>query len=241
MTIYIISSNNSIHSIEALQYSINKYWPGKPDVVVLSYDQPKNFILNENVRVDSMGQDRGHNYVCENLINYFNNIEESHFIFSCDDFPLIRPVNIEMFETLKQKMLDENISRVAMNGHVKTKPYNIIEQYDNYDIVELSQAASYRKSAIWSMWSKEYFLKYLHGTNNLWEWELDQRCKHDGHRIVGTIGNNIVQACHLFKQGRLKSNWYQDSESSDEAYEEDKIVIEQLLDKWKVEGAPQLL
>ena len=132
MTIYIISSNNSIHSIEALQYSINKYWPGKPDVVVLSYDHPKNFILNENVRVDSMGQDRGHNHVCENLITYFNNVEESHFIFSCDDFPLIRPVNIEMFETLKQKMLDENISRVAMNGHVKTKPYNIIEQYDNY-------------------------------------------------------------------------------------------------------------
>ena len=49
MTIYIISSNKSIHSIEALQYSINKYWTPNPNVVVLSYDQPTNFQLADNV------------------------------------------------------------------------------------------------------------------------------------------------------------------------------------------------
>ena len=54
MTIYIISSNKSIHSIEALQYSINKYWTPNPNVVVLSYDQPTNFQLADNVRVDSI-------------------------------------------------------------------------------------------------------------------------------------------------------------------------------------------
>jgi hypothetical protein len=241
MTIYIISSNNSIHNIEALQYSINKYWKPNPRVVVLSYNQPTNFQLAKNVRVDSMGEDRGHNYVNENLINYFDKVEESHFIFSCDDFPLIRPVDVDMFDTLKRKMIVEGISRVAMNGHVKTKPYNTIEQLDGYNIVEFSQTADYRKSAVWSMWSKEYFMKYLHGTFNLWEWELDERSKRDGHRILGTIGANIVQACHLFKQSKLKANWFQDSEGLDEAYEEDKIVIQRFLDKWKKEEVPQLI
>ena len=229
MIIYIISSDNSIHSVEMLQYFINKYWKPNPKVVILSYNQPSNFQLAENVVVASMGVDRGYNYVNENLVNYFNNVDESHFIFSCDDFPLIRPVNIDMFNVLKQKMISEGISRVAMNGHVKTKPYNIIEQLDGYDIVEVSQSADYRISSVWSMWSKEYFLKYLHGTSNLWEWETDQKSKHDGDRVLGTIGANIIQACHLFKQCKLKDNWYQDSESDAEAYEEDKLIMKQFL------------
>ena len=240
MNIYITSSNNSIHSVEVLQYFINKYWKPNPKVVILSYNQSTNFQLAENVELVSMGIDRGPNCVNENLINYFNNVDESHFIFSCDDFPLIRPVNINMFNVLKQKMISEGISRVAMNGHVKTKPYNIIEQLDGYDIVELNQEADYRISAVWAMWSKEYFLKYLHGTSNLWEWELDPRSKHDGHRVLGTIGTNIIQACHLFQRGKLNANWFQDIASSDEAYEEDKLVIQQFLEKWKLEKVPQL-
>lgn len=240
MTIYIISSNKSIHSIEALQYSINKYWTPNPNVVVLSYDQPTNFQLADNVRVDSMGEDRGYNYVNENLIQYFSKVEESHFIFSCDDFPLIRSVNIDMFETLKHKMLTEQISRIAMTGHIQNKPYNVIQQMGKYNIVEVSQTADYRKSAVWSMWSKDYFMKYLHGTSNLWEWELDTRIKNDGHRILGTESSNIIQACHLFKKGKLKQNWFQDSESTDEAYAEDKVAIQQFLAKWKSEGVIQL-
>ena len=239
MTIYIISSDKSIHSIEALQYSINKYWKPNPKVIVLSYKQPKNFKLEDNVKVVSMGNDRGYDYVNENLVKYFSEIEDSHFIFSCDDFPLIRPVNIEIFETMKQKMITENISRVAMNNHVENKPHMTLETSRDYEIVEFSQSANYRVSAIWSMWEKEYFLKYLRNTSNLWEWELNPKQKYDGHRILGTIGKNIVQACHLFKKAKLKSNWFQDSESTDEAYDEDRLKIEEFLNKWKKEGVYQ--
>ena len=236
MTIYIISSDKSIHSVEALQYSINKYWKPNPNVVILSYEQPKNFKFEKNFNLGSMGSDKGYNYVNQKLIDYFSKVEESHFIFSCDDFPLIRPVDMVMFNKLKQKMIDENISRVAMNNHIKTKPYDTIESSDGYDIVEMSQSADYRKSAIWSIWEKNYFLKYLHGTSNLWEWELDERCKNDGHRIIGTVGKSIVQACHLFKRTKLKGNWFQDSEGVDEAFKNDRNKIQEFIDKWKSEG-----
>ena len=90
-------------------------------------------------------------------------------------------------------------------------------------------------------------MKYLHGTSNLWEWELDTRIKNDGHRILDTESSNIIQACHLFKKGKLQQNWcnsgqnwFQDSESTDEAYAEDKVAIQQFLAKWKSEGVIQL-
>ena len=238
LTLYIISSDKSIHSIEALQHFVNKYWNPNPRVVVLRYKQPTTFKLADNFEVVSMGEDKGHDYVNKNMIEFFNGIDDSHFIFSLDDFLPIRPVNIDMLNTLTEKVVDENISRLALVNQLSNKRKEIIESKDGYDIVEMSQDERYRISTPWSIWSKEYFLKYLYPDGNLWTWEGGMY--NDGHRILGTSGQQVIQSCHLFKGMKLKPRWFQDAEGGDLMYEEDRLIMNKFLEKWKNEGVPQL-
>ena len=93
----------------------------------------------------------------------------------------------------------------------------------------MGQYAEYRKSAVWSMWSKDYFLKYFKDNMNLWQWELDTSCQGDNHMVIGTTGKHVVQSCHLYKQGNLKSDWYKDSESSDTMFNDDRTIVSNIL------------
>tara|TARA_Y100001970_G_C14148503_1_gene811257 strand:+ start:743 stop:1471 length:729 start_codon:yes stop_codon:yes gene_type:complete len=239
LTIYIISSDKSIHSIEALQYFVNKFWKPNPKVVVLSYKQPETFELADNFKVVSMGKDRGHDYVNKNMIKFFNSIEDSHFIFSLDDFIPMRTVDTEMLNTLTQKVIDEDISRFILIDQFRNKSYTTMEECDGYNILEMSQNSPYRVATPWSIWSKEYFLKHLSPNGNLWTWERGMY--RDGHKICGTNGKQVIQSVHLFKQMKLKGNWYQDVEGSDVMCDEDKKILENYISKWKDEGAPQLV
>jgi hypothetical protein len=187
-----------------------------------------------------MGEDRGHDYVNRNMIKFFNGIDDSHFIFSLDDFLPIRPVNIDILNELTEKVVDENISRVALINQLSNKRKETIESKDGYNIVEMSQDERYRISTPWSIWSKEYFLKYLKPDENLWLWE-QQKNYNDGHRILGTDGKQVIQSCHLFKHMKLKQNWYQDAEGKDELHIHDRLIMNRFLEKWKNEGVPQLV
>tara|TARA_R100001126_G_scaffold95104_1_gene66532 strand:+ start:3259 stop:3969 length:711 start_codon:yes stop_codon:yes gene_type:complete len=231
MTIYILTSDRTNWLIKGMQYCINKYWPDHTfplSVKILGYKN-LDFELDEGFEFISLGEDKGPNHVNLDLINFFNSIDDSNFIFTCDDFFPIRKINLHIFSALCKYMETDDISRIALDGHVNSKPYTIYKDYDSFKVVELSQIADYRKSAVWSIWSRDYFIKYLHGTSNLWEWELDTRCKHDGHNILGTIGEHAIQACHLIKRGKLKSDWFKDSESDDVMYIEDRLAIKQLI------------
>ena len=227
MKIYILTSDKNIHIVEGLQYCVNKYWKPKPSVVLLGYEEP-SFDLDDNFEFVSLGEDRGAGYIGDDLIKFFNSIEDKHFIFSVDDFFPIRQIDTNLLETLTDKMIKEDISRIALTDQVSDKPHSIIEDTD-YKIIEMGEEANYRKSAVWSMWSKSYFLTYMWENMNLWEWELDERCKNDKHRIVGTNGKYVLQSCHLYKKGNLKSDWWKDSESSDTMVAEDQIVITDII------------
>ena len=230
MNIYILTSDKNIHIIEGLQYCINKYWNSHPSVKILGYKEP-TFNLDNNFEFISLGQDRGADYVGEDLINFFNSIEDKHFIFSVDDFFPIRHIDTFLFEYLKTKIIDEDISRIALTDQVSNKPHSVVMEdlYHEHKIIEMGQTADYRKSAVWSMWSRDYFLKYMSNRMNLWEWELDNRCKNDGHRIVGTDKKYVLQSCHLYKRGNLKADWFKDSESSDTMIAEDQLTITDII------------
>jgi hypothetical protein len=96
-------------------------------------------------------------------------------------------------------------------------------------MIEMDQEANYRISAVWSMWSKEYFLKYLTPKTNLWGWEVGSSCMNDNHRIIGTKNKYVVQSCHLIKRGNLKRDWYKDSESEDIMVDGDIEIVSKFI------------
>ena len=131
MNIYILTSDKNIKYTEGLQYCVNKYWKPNPNVTILGYKKPL-FKLDKNFKFISLGKDRGASHVGEDLIKFFNSIEDKHFIFSVDDFFPIRYVNINLFEYLKNKMIEENISRIISSS------FEIISRFQMLSIVRLS-------------------------------------------------------------------------------------------------------
>ena len=88
INIFILTCDKSIDTIEGFQYCFNKYWDPSQQVTVLGYKSPV-FKLNDNFKFISLGEDRGANYIGGDLINFFQSIDDTHFIFSVDDFLLI--------------------------------------------------------------------------------------------------------------------------------------------------------
>ena len=163
MTIYVISSDKSIHSIEAMQYFVNKYWIPNPKVVVLSYNQPENFKLSKNFEVVSMGVDEGVNTVTKKIQKYMSGVDEEYFIFTVDDFLPIKPVDVNLISYLENKIVSERISRIALEDNFRNKKRQILEKFDGYTLSQLNYGVGYPGliSTIWSIWSKEFFLESI--------------------------------------------------------------------------------
>jgi len=228
MNIYILTSDKSISNIKGFEYCFNKYWSSSQQVTILGYRSP-TFKLSDNFKFISLGEDRGANYIGGDLTKFFKDVDDTRFIFSVDDFLLIRDVDMNLLEFIKNKFIKENMHRFSLTDQVSNKPHNIIYEQKDFNVIEMSQYADYRKSAVWSMWSKDYFLKYFEKNMSLWSWELDESCKNDGHRVIGTSDKYVVKSCHLYKRGRLKSDWYKDSESSDVMFDDDIKIIKEIL------------
>ena len=228
MNIYILTSDKSSFVIEALQYCINKFWKPNPKVFILGYKEP-SLKFEKNFTFISLGEDRGPEHVGGDLIRFFSKIKDKHFIFSVDDFLPIRKINKKMLTHLKRKMGSELVGRISLTDQVADKHHSIVERTENYNIIEMAQHANYRKSAVWSLWSKDYFLKYLEQKMSLWKWELDERCKYDNMRILGSDAQFAMKSCHLYKRGSLKADWMKDSESDDVMFEKDQKVVSEMI------------
>lgn len=244
MTIYIISSDNSIHCIEAMQYFVNKYWiPNPPKVVVLSYNQPENFELSKNFEVVSMGVDEGTDTVTKKIEKYMSEIDEEHFIFTVDDFLPIKPVDVNLISYLENKIVNENISRINFENNFYNKKRKTLEEYNGHIISQLEYGVnSALISTIWSMWSKDFFLETIQETGNLWSWEKKaNQYENQKHRVIGVENGGVLPTCHLFKLAKLKSDWYKIVGTDDDIDADDKVKIESFLDKWKKEFVIQLV
>ena len=243
MTVYILSSNKSIHAVEAMQYFVNKYWIPNPNVKILSYDYPDNFKLAENFELISMGIDEGPDHVTKKIYDCISKIKDEHFIFTVDDFLPIEFVNTYLLERLATKIKNDNIPRISLNNDFYNKQHHKIDSYSSsyYDktLLYLNDKVTYpgKISAIWSMWSKKFFLESIKNAKNLWDWE---RSGNANQKSILGISDGVINTCHLFKHARLRSNWPVIVDSDKQINNDDKILIENFLSKWKSEGVIQL-
>jgi len=238
MTLYIISSDKSIHSIEAMQYYINKNWNPNPTVKILGYSLPEHFKLASNFELISMGEDKGPDYVTSKIYEYMSDIEDEPFIFTVDDFLPIEEVNVNHIEYLKTKVKEGNISRISLDSALSGKRTHTIDKIDDTEIIQLHSKVSYpgKVSAVWAIWNKEDFLSSIKGMPSLHAWERASRVSQN---VLGTK-EGIIRSCHLFKHARLRTSWTTIVDSDDDISSEDKNKIQGFLDKWKSEGVIQL-
>jgi hypothetical protein len=199
MKLFITTSDGHDLLLKPFSYLFNKFWDSSKSVTVLGYRTPQ-FDLPKNFEFISMGKSRGDPLEwATDLRKYFLSIDDKHFVWGLEDHFLLRPVNLNLYNELKEiARSDESIGRIALTNDLESKPYNVTESKCESQLIELTQSSDYRVSFTWSMWNKEYLLKYLLPEVSAWDIERNEDPKNDGFRIVGNLNSHVID----FASGR---------------------------------------
>ena len=205
MNIFVQTCDRGIHIIEAFQYFFNRYWAEEQPVTILGYAEP-DFELAPNFSFVSLGKDAGPK-IGRQLIHFFSNIEDEHFVYTVDSQVIIRPVDMVQLRRLTVLIENtQNVGRVALTGDMEVnQPHHLIPVLDGRSGVALhSPISDYRISAVWSVWRKDYFLRYLKPGMDLWEWEIEgsRQARVDGVDILSTMGSYPITVCRIYKHGK---------------------------------------
>lgn len=188
-TIYLAACDNYLNALKATQYLFGQFWPDAK-VVVLGYKQPE-FELKDNWSFVSMGKDPGQDKWSNGLIEYFNSIDDTHFIFNVEDCPPIKPVRVDVLKKLLPYMDNPNIAKITLTEDLINRQHYFYDSVEGLEIIKTSDSADYRLSTQYAIWRKDYFLKYLRPNMNAWQFEIDgsKRAMNDGYDIIGTNGH----------------------------------------------------
>tara|TARA_R110001606_G_scaffold38436_1_gene107656 strand:- start:25 stop:708 length:684 start_codon:yes stop_codon:yes gene_type:complete len=190
------------------QYLFNKFWSDEQQVTILGYEEP-TFELYDNFNFISLGEQTTVQDWCSDLKSFFETIDDKYFIHAVEDQFIIRPVRQDVLPVLYDLMNDD-VGRIALETAAQTKPHTVIQSLVESEqpnretpIIELDQEANYRLSVVYSIWNKEYMLKYLEPNMNPWEFELagSEKAKNDGYKILGTKYNHPIYCSHTVRRG----------------------------------------
>lgn len=230
MNIYVQTHDKGIHLIEAYQVLFNKHWGQHQAVTILGYAAPE-FELAPNFSFVSLGEDKGPK-IGGDLIDFFSDIEDEHFIYTVYSQLIIQPIDLKLLDWLAHVIENsDRVGRIALTGDMEVnQPYSLtrIEGSSDCALAEHWQASNAKLSAIWSMWSKGYFLKYLEPDMDLWQWETagSERAKHDGVLILSTTGRYPITCCRVYKRGRPHAGSFRSWDKHGmEMSQEDQAVV----------------
>lgn len=230
MKLYILSFDRVINeSVEMVDYFFKKYWPSV-DVTILGYKTPD--YKSDFVKFESLGIDTGVSEVCQQLYDFFSIKDDEYFMLGMPDQPLVGYVDTELVEFLQNLViLNDDVGRCSLTLCNSTRPHNVISSEDGVTVIENIEGAEYKLSAVYSIWNKKYFLKYLKESTDLWDWEVNASAKsvNDGWRIVGSVPSPIDYT-HLFKRNELRSDWYYSTEpgSSNVLSEDEQLKLKSI-------------
>ncbi len=239
MNIYVSTFDSAIYIVEAFQYFFKEYWGTQDKVTILGY-KPPEFELAPNFSFVSLGKDKGPR-VCGELFDFFSGLHDRHLIWTVGDHVPVRPVDRDIYFLLFGITWDkERIGRASLVENIQPgSPYSVLREHDGYDLVELAQDARYRLSAVWSIWRREYLLKYLKHGMDLWEWETRDHANNDGWRILSTAGKYAVSAAHLLVRGKLQPDSFCSWDKlKAEMSEEERALVLRIVQRaaWTVAG-----
>lgn len=170
MKAIVITSDRRSFLLTDFAKQFNKYWSAAQEVTVL-YFQNLECDLPENFKPVSLGIDKGISKWTDNLIPYFQSLEEDHFFLCFDDHYAIAPVDINLMEEAEKKIRDEGISKVWLC--VDPKFTGVANKYDeNFNIWNPKlYRYTITSSLCPSIWRKDLFLYLARPNLDPWKFE----------------------------------------------------------------------
>ena len=190
--IYVTVSDKYQWLLKPFCYLFNKFWDKNQKVIFLGY-KPLEFNLPSNFDFISLGEDLGPNKWSNSLIDFFKKTKETHFILGLEDQILTGPIKKDILDILLKECNDPKVGRINLMRDTVNRPHSLYKQIDeDFSIIKANQNSDYRISLMWSIWNKEYFLKYLNPNISAWEFEgsRGEKGQNDGYHILGTKSKN---------------------------------------------------
>lgn len=208
--VYLWTSNQQLHCVQAYAYLFNKFWPFEQEVTVLGYKQPE-FQLPDNFNFTSLGEQRGPKFWSNDMKDYFATSKHKAFYMVPEDALLIKEVDKELLSlAIKIALLkeDEKFLRFGLTADIQGRSHEIIKEYDDFDLIRASQSEIYRFSLQQSIWSTKNFLSSLELNQSPWDFELNNsKSRNNGLDVYATKRKYCIHSTNVYKKGRKRPDW----------------------------------
>jgi len=143
------------------------------------------FDLPDNFSFTSVGDDGCNpSKWSTDLQRFLLTIEEKHFVHILDDMFVIRPVNVELFNILKEYTKEKDVGEIHVNhANLRNKKCRFLKEIGGMKIFELEQDSPYRAALQPAIWNKEFMFHCLEPGLSPWAFE-ERHPKNDGWRII---------------------------------------------------------
>tara|TARA_R110000796_G_scaffold72282_1_gene163570 strand:+ start:7903 stop:8613 length:711 start_codon:yes stop_codon:yes gene_type:complete len=225
---YISTNNKHLHVLQVFIDLFNKHLP-QQELHILGYDHPK-YNLPANCKFISMGEQGTVDEWSTDLRKFFLSCNESFFIYGTEDAFIYKDVSVEFVNHLIDfAKTNESVGRVDLRDaplqHYSTSlKESCVDDWGSWDLLKLDKPES--DCAItcqFSVWNKEYFLRYLQDGLSPWAFEgtAKQAC-HDKDFDVYLVDKNYpIRIAEGYTQGTWtnKNTWYHllDDETREQA------------------------
>jgi hypothetical protein len=193
MKVLIATSDATSYILPAMEHLWDKYLPEFKDVEVLGYSLFPGLELGIFKTVSLAQKQNNINEWCGRLHDYITTIPDEFVIFGLDDLLPVRSMDYAFYNYGLQLMeSDKSIGRYELGvghcWHTNTKELNTF-------FYEYGSKSLYRISTQWSIWRREYLLKYLKHGWSAWDFEIEgsKIAVNDGHKV---IASNLEYALH---------------------------------------------
>jgi hypothetical protein len=185
---FYISTNDKHHDCLKVFIEIFYHFLPQQELVVLGYKKPQ-FLLPDSCSFISMGVQGPVEEWSTDLRRFFLNCQDKYFIYGTEDTFLYKKPNVKFINYLSDNLNFKNkiVNRINLvnategdNCTLKDSPHyrvNFIKtfnehRWESWDLYSQAKDSNYSLTTQFSIWNKDFLLKYLIDGLTPWQFEL---------------------------------------------------------------------
>jgi len=193
INIYMITCDKTNHVLNVTTPLLDKYWNIPKSVKILGFNKPDVELPSDYEFISMRPTQLSIDDWCKDIYQTIYDDPNEFIIFMLDDFLPIDYINTEILNYYFNKLEnDESLVRCGLGIDISFLSNRIIENYENYSVIELSHLSPYRITTQPSIWRKNYLLNFLGRSTNPWNFET-QNNPMDGKKIIQTINSHAFR------------------------------------------------
>jgi len=215
LPVYVMTANQTMKALQAFAYLFNEFWSDKTQVNILGYNMP-DFELPNNFNYISLGIQRGKDYWSDDMKDYLSNhCKNDLFIYTFEDALILNKIDKQLLEYAYEfcTLNMDNLLRFNLTGDLQSRGYRVIQDYNDFQVIEANQDEIFRLSLQPSIWNKKQFLQKLEPKESMHRFENPSKrfSRNDGLGVYGFGKKHVLTTGEGYRRGKKCDNPYLDA------------------------------